>query len=288
MISAIVADGRVTADDARPVPWWSFGKTVLAAAALQLVAAGALSLDQQVADEAFTLRQLLSHRAGLSDYGLLPEYHAAVARGDAPWSEAEMLARLPPPHSPDARFGYSNVGYLHVRRLIERASGSDLGTVFAPFGISGVRIVASAADLADTAWGNAQNYDPGWVYHGLLAGPAGSAALFLDRLLTGALLPPSLLAEMRTALPLTLPDDGRPWRDGGYGLGLMIGTGEPAVLFEGHTGGGPGSRICVVHCPSAGRTACVAAPIEDEAIVECAAMAVAATGRAGADDAGSV
>jgi len=32
-------------------------------------------------------------------------------------------------------------------------------------------------------------YHPGWVYHGLLTGPATAAALLLDRLLRGDLRP---------------------------------------------------------------------------------------------------
>jgi CubicO group peptidase (beta-lactamase class C family) len=40
------------------VPWWSFTKTALAAAALQLVAPGRLGLDDRIDGRAYTLRQL--------------------------------------------------------------------------------------------------------------------------------------------------------------------------------------------------------------------------------------
>ena len=52
------------ADQAR-VPWWSFTKTALAAAALQLVARGQLGLDDRIDGRPYTLRQLLQHRAGV-------------------------------------------------------------------------------------------------------------------------------------------------------------------------------------------------------------------------------
>lgn len=90
-----IENGKVLAEyegDA-VVPWWSVGKTVLATAALALVRDGKIALDAPIASQAFTLRQLLQHRAGLANYGPLPEYKAAVARGDEPWSDEDMLAR---------------------------------------------------------------------------------------------------------------------------------------------------------------------------------------------------
>jgi CubicO group peptidase (beta-lactamase class C family) len=47
VVTAAVVDGTVTVGDVAdtPVPWWSFTKTVLAAAALVLVDAGRLALD---------------------------------------------------------------------------------------------------------------------------------------------------------------------------------------------------------------------------------------------------
>jgi CubicO group peptidase (beta-lactamase class C family) len=308
-IAAVIDGGQIRADDDSPVPWWSFGKTVLAAAALRLVAEGALALDEALPGEAYTLRQLLCHRGGLGDYGMLPEYHAAVARGDVPWSEAEMRDRTRRIlGQPDRRFSYSNVGYTIVRRMIEDAAGAGLQAsldllVFAPLGVGGVTVVTGAAALAATAWGNARGYDPGWVYHGLLAGSVGTAGLLLSRMLDPAsgFLPAHLLNDMRTPQPVERPPDDRPWRldegTGGYGLGLMIGIGEPPIRFEGHTGGGPGSRIAVYRAADTGMTACVAADIEDEAIVERAAMRLAAapgglrppaSGGHRQDDAGSV
>jgi len=51
---------------AQPVPWWSFTKTILAAAAPALVRDGRLTLGRLVPNRPFTLRQLLQHRAGLA------------------------------------------------------------------------------------------------------------------------------------------------------------------------------------------------------------------------------
>src|ERR1700712_5627581 len=75
------------------LPWWSFGKTVLAAAAFKLAEQGRLHLDTPLDGKPFTLRQLLAHTSGLREYGPLPAYQAAVTRGDVAWPADELLAR---------------------------------------------------------------------------------------------------------------------------------------------------------------------------------------------------
>ena len=200
------------------MPWWSFGKTALAAAALALVAQGRLRLDAPVRHHPFTLRHLLQHRSGLADYGQLAAYHTAVAAGGTPWTVGELRHRVDAGRlafEPGKGWAYSNVGYLLVRELIEEIVGRPLGPalqllVFNPLDIRGVRVARLPADLDATAWGNPAGYHPGWVYHGLLTGPAASAALLLHRLLAGHLLPPDLLAAMRAPHPVGGPVPDRP------------------------------------------------------------------------------
>src|SRR5262249_43317573 len=74
-------------------PWWSFTKTVIAAAALALVRDGRLALDAPLPGRQFTLRQLLRHQAGVAEYGAIADYRAAVARDEEPWPVATLLAR---------------------------------------------------------------------------------------------------------------------------------------------------------------------------------------------------
>lgn len=237
------------------VPWWSFTKAVLSAAALSLVRDEVIRLDDVVLEGPFTLRQLLRHEAGLADYGELVQYHAAVARGESPWPADEMLQRLNASklrYEPGSAWGYSNVGYMYVARLIERATGLSLEEALmqqalAPLGMSRVRVANTQADLSGVHMGTASTYDPGWVYHGLLVGPLSDAVLFLDRLLTGHLLPDSLLREMQTARDLGGPIPGRPWISPGYGLGLMQGVVDTGLALCGHTGAGPGSVVAMYH-----------------------------------------
>jgi len=115
MSFSLLSDGSAVQHEqhAAIVPWWSFTKTVLSAAVLSLVRDGLVQLDAAVPDGSFTLRQLLRHEAGLADYGELAEYHAAVARGEAPWTADEMLERLDATrlrYTPGASWRYSNVG----------------------------------------------------------------------------------------------------------------------------------------------------------------------------------
>lgn len=269
MLSSLISSGQPQTTDRLEliVPWWSFTKTVLSATALSLVRDGLLGLDAPVLDQPFTLRQLLRHEAGLADYGELAEYHAAVTNGQPAWSADEMMRRLDGArlrYDPGTGWRYSNVGYLLIGRLIERLTDLTLDEAvsqraLSPLGLSNVRFAKTQADLQLTHLGSASNYDPGWVYHGLLIGPVSQAALFLDRLFSGKLLSKGLLQEMQTARVLGGPIPGRPWIKSGYGLGVMQGSVEGGHSLCGHTGCGPGSVIAVYRICDGDASACCAA-----------------------------
>ena len=294
VVTAAVVDGTVAVGDVpdTPVPWWSFTKTVLAAAALVLVDAGRLTLDRPLAGQRYTLRQLLQHRAGVPDYGALAAYHDAVGRVEPPWPVADLLARVDS-HArgaePGTSWTYSNVGYLLVRQLIEHVDGKEIGEALArlvlkPLGIANAGLARTPDDLIGTRWGNARRYHPGWVYHGLMIGSPAAAALLLDRLLRGDLLSPSSLRAMRESFRLGEPIPGRPWQAPGYGLGLMIETTTPP-RFMGHTGRGPSSTAGVYHfaAPGAVVTASAFSPCDDPGLVEHRVVDIARTIAAGDD-----
>ena len=269
MLSSLVSNGQPQSPDRLElmVPWWSFTKTVLAATALSLVRDGLIRLDDPILDQPFTLRQLLRHEAGLADYGELAEYHAAVTNSEPAWSANEMMQRLDGArlrYSPGTGWRYSNVGYLLIGRLIERLTDLTLDEAviqraLSPLGLSSVRFAKTRADLQTTHLGSSSNYDPAWVYHGLLIGPISQAALFLDRLLCGDLLSTALLQEMQTARILGGPIPGRPWITPGYGLGVMQGSIDGGYSLCGHTGCGPGSVIAVYRICDGDASACCAA-----------------------------
>ncbi len=282
LIASVGPDGAVARGSAvATVPWWSFGKTLLAACVLRLAEAGRVKLDQPPAlpDHTaawlrnglpagspglpWTVRQLLQHTAGIDDYGPLAAYHDAVAAGAPPWGDAALYRRVSPTDlifAPGAGWRYSNVGYLLLRRLVERVLDRDLGEalhrlVLVPLGLRDCRMAAAPADLGNLALAVPPGYDPGWVFHGLVIGPVDQAAIALHRLWHGDLLSPASRAAMATAVPAGGPIAGRPWLRPGYGLGLMIGAMREVVEFPGdgagacdllgHSAGGPGSSGAV-------------------------------------------
>jgi D-alanyl-D-alanine carboxypeptidase len=290
MHAAVVdAEGRLDrrrADEAL-VPWWSFTKSLIAAAALRLAEAGRLDLDAPVDRHPFTARQFLQHRAGLGDYGGHPAYQAGVAADCEPWSDAQLFATVPLDRLlfvPGTRFAYSNVGYLLLRRLIEERFGAGLDVALAdlvlgPLGLTGSRLARTRADMAPTALASSSPYHPGWAFHGVVVGPVAEAALALHRLLTGDLLAPRSLAAMLAAVPVGGALPGRPWQRTGYGLGLMIGAmqapgGLRPLEVAGHSAGGPGSVGAVYHAVTrvGRRTAAVFAAGDDEAVAEHAVL----------------
>jgi len=271
--SAVVdARGRLRDEASRAiVPWWSFTKTLIAACALRLVEDGRLALDAPLADRGYALRALLQHRAGVGDYGDLPEYHAAVARGGEPWADAEVFTRVPADRllfAPGTGWAYSNVGYLIVRRLIEETCGAGLGAtlhalVLAPLGLQASRLAETRADMRTTVFEGGQDYHPGWAFHGIVVGPVAEAALALHRLLNGDLLAPASHAALLDRHAIGGPVDGRPWLTAGYGLGLMTGAMQRPGMAEpirvaGHSAGGPGSVGAVYQSIGDGRGRTVA------------------------------
>ncbi|HZH26125.1 MAG TPA: serine hydrolase domain-containing protein [Azospirillaceae bacterium] len=270
------------------VPWWSFTKTLIAACVLRLAEDGRLGLDAPLDGMPYTPRDLLQHRAGVGDYGGLPDYHEAVAAGEVPWSEDDLLARVPPDRllfAPGTGWAYSNVGYLLLRRRIERTCGLGLKDalhrlVLEPLGLRFARVAETPQDMRATVFEGGHGYHPGWVYHGTVVGPVAEAALALHRLLTGGLLSPASRAALLDRYPIGGAVAGRPWRTAGYGLGLMMGAMQGPGMAKplevvGHSAGGPGSVGAVYHTSGDGgcRTAAVfAAAGRSEGVAEYEAL----------------
>jgi CubicO group peptidase (beta-lactamase class C family) len=63
MIARIGRDGTVVGSRA-VTPWWSFTKTLIAAAVMRLIERGQTALDEELPDTGATPRGLLLHRAG--------------------------------------------------------------------------------------------------------------------------------------------------------------------------------------------------------------------------------
>jgi CubicO group peptidase (beta-lactamase class C family) len=284
----IAADGAVsTSGEAEAIfPWWSFTKTVIAVAAMRLVEQGRLDLDAPRPGKPYTLRQLLTHRAGVPNYGRLAAYHEAVALGDDAWSRERLLDAVDVDtldFEPGAGWRYSNVGYMFAGDAIAEAAGLDLGEtlqdlVVRPLDLPSPRLATTRADMAEVFWPHLRTYDPRWVYHGLLIGTPVDAARLLHAVACGGFLSGASLAQMRdrfTPLGGALP--GRPVTEHAYGLGLMIGRLGDAGRTFGHNGGGPGSVNVVAHFPEVAQpvTVAVFTDSEDDGVVEYEAVRIA-------------
>lgn len=269
-------------------PWWSVTKTAIAICALRLAERGALELDAPLPGEPFTLHQLLTHRAGLPDYGSLPAYHAAVRGDEEPWPHDVLLeAALAQgrPFPPGQGWRYSNVGYLLARERIEAVAGQGLGVlvrehIAGPLGLGSVELAETRAQFARTAWPAGRRYHPGWVYHGCLIGTARDAAAMMQGLFAGRLLGPKSLVRMRETLRLGGGLPGRPWTEHGYAMGLMSGAVGTAGRAIGHSGAGPFCVNAVYHFPDLPRPVTFATFTKghDEGVAEREAVRLAVSG----------
>jgi D-alanyl-D-alanine carboxypeptidase len=253
LIAIRSSDGTFLRADAGRWPIYSITKTFICAAIQQL----ALDIDRPASawiDEhwlpqghAISLRQLMNHTSGLTDYGQLPAYQRAIARGEAPWSDqvfADHTLRQPLLFKPGQGWSYSNPGYWLLTQIAEKASGLHLAELLS-------RSVLAPLGMRETEMGHGQfaddlpNYPAGWVWHGLLIASPADVATFMA----------SPLAAGLTETPIEVPGRFPGWRAPHYGLGLML---EPGERY-GHNGGGPGYSAASYHFPDRGVTICVLA-----------------------------
>lgn len=265
-------------------PVYSITKTMIATIVLQLAEEGAFTLETPLRDlagpggawldPAITVRQTLSHTAGLPDYGGTPDYREAlIAHPEEPWRDETFIAcgrALGMCFHPGAGWAYSNLGYLMLRRLIETTTDASLAESIAariaePLGLGrtgvandldAMRSLTPGFSTALSSDGReadiTSRYHPGWVAHGLVTSTAADIARFLFALLSGALLAPASLDAMLT--PVRVPIARHPlFREPSYGLGVMLDPAAEAGMLVGHGGGGPGFSLGVLGIVQDGR-----------------------------------
>ncbi|KQZ39702.1 serine hydrolase [Duganella sp. Root1480D1] len=218
----------------------SNSKQFLAVAALKLAEEGKLSLDDKVARffpqltqaNHITLRQLLSHTAGYSDYYAIDYVSPALARATTPGAIMAQWGRQPLDFAPGQRWEYSNTNYVIAGRMLEKASGQPLEALIRSR-ITDKVGMRSAIDLNTTAWGEgevcgygrhalgplrpAQPEGRNWVWAaGQLAMSASDLARWDIALMNGALLKPASRAALVTEARLS---NGQ---GTGYALGLQV------------------------------------------------------------------
>jgi D-alanyl-D-alanine carboxypeptidase len=278
---------------------YSITKTVSAALALALQVEGRLALDDSLArwfpeihDAArIRLRALLNHTAGVPDYGGTPAYHAAVRRSPgAPWSFedfADHTWRKGLSFEPGTGFGYSNAGYLLIKRVLEHAADRsyaelvagricrrlDLTRTFVAESIEDLGALAPATSTLVSDAGEPldvrSRYHPGWVSHGVVASTPSEVARFLHELFSGRLVSRRSLEELTSLVPV--PRGPPRWKRPSYGLGVMADPESPVGPVFGHDGGGPGYDASAFHAPrlaAGGVTACALCAVEEAFLAE--------------------
>ena len=126
----------------------SISKQFTAAALLLLEDEGKLSLDDTVSKwvpditdaDKISVRQLLSHTAGIQDYWPQDYDFAAMERPVTPQQILDRWAKKPLDFAPGTAWQYSNTGYVVAGMIIEKASGMKLldylqKKIFKPLGI---------------------------------------------------------------------------------------------------------------------------------------------------------
>jgi len=231
----------------------SITKPLVAAAAMRLVDDGRLSLDDPLADlrlpwEGITLRQLLSHQAGLahdwskplSDYG---------EDDDALQQMAEDAA-VGGPVGPGRYFAYSNPGYWLTGALIERATGR-------PFEDALTELVLDPLGMERTGFSPSGPSVPSDVPYPRARRPSGGLYSCVEDLrrfsrhLLGSAGPLSResLREMQTPQIGVGPD-------GDYGLGLGVVRARGELTIE-HGGAVAGVRTQLLVVPEYGSSVVV-------------------------------
>lgn len=239
------------------VPWWSFTKTLIATAVLKLVESGELQLDRYYQNYPFTVRQLLQHTSGLTDYGGLRAYHLAVENQEAAWSLEKLLLESRAEEllfEPGKDWAYSNIGYLFLKLLLEEHFQLELNEILhklylAELGLEDVQVISSVTEFNALNLTQIKDYDPKWVFHGLAVGSLASAVTFLHALSSGDILNENSFKEMLMPYLLGFEAPGRPWSDIEAGLGMFMGNCSGRYGW-GHSGQGPESCISVSHFPS--------------------------------------
>ncbi len=265
--------GSIGANDHdRPFYIYSISKTFSAVAILKLCEEHGDFLDDPFhrffpaakIPNAITIRQLLNHTGGLSDYFSSGEYQTAVtSHPQEPWSYGRLMEtglKDTPLFPPGRGWAYSNPGYGLLKELIEKLSGTDFYEYLR-------RVILSKAELHDTRPFIAPDlkvellegespgfesdfrplYQPGWIVTGCLTSTVSDVARFYDALFAGRIVSAASVGKMmETVDVLKIPPVAS---IPAYGLGLMHFRKDPLGDSFGHGGGGPGYTTYARHYP---------------------------------------
>jgi len=267
----------------------SVGKQFTAALILRLAAAGRLGLDDPIrrhlpegpaAWDSITIRHLLTHTSGISDYT-----DSAVSYQRA-YTEDELVriaAGLPQQFRAGDHWRYSNTGYLLLGAIVRRVTGVFYGDllrqeIFAPLGLRTARIISEADIVPNRAAGyeldNDSLHNQAWVNPALNTTADGSLYLTVHDLArwvmgwdAGRVLRP---ADREAAWTPVRLNDGTSYP---YGFGWEVAELRTQRRI-GHTGAWQGFRTSIQRFPTQDLTIIVLANL-DRARPEAMSLAIA-------------
>ncbi|MFE3588224.1 serine hydrolase domain-containing protein [Streptomyces niveus] len=232
-------------------------KTYVSAVVLQLVGEGRLSLDDTVEDvlpgvvsgngndgSRITVRQLLNHTSGLfnytADFPALSGMDAYEAGRYTTWTDEQLVGiamRHAPDFEPGAKWSYSNTNYTLAGMIIEKITGRTwqqevTKRVIRPLGLRDTLTPSTSARIPGShlkgysAFGESAPAIDVTAFNPSAAGAAGAMistagdmTTFYQALMSGRLLKPAQLTEMKKTVRAAELDEA--WPGARYGLGLM-------------------------------------------------------------------
>lgn len=245
-------------------------KTFMATLTLQLVADGKLSLTDTVEQhlpglvpngDKITLKMLLQHTSGLSDYTDEAFMETVLADPTRVWTPEELVAiatKHQPTFAPGTSWAYSNTNYILVGMILRKVTGTSPAhlvqqRIARRLGLHRTYLPTTTAKHTGPGYAHGYLATPdgttfqytdvsGWALGGW-AGTAGAMistpselSRFFSALLGGKLLPAAQLTQMRTLVPFPAGYGAT----GGYGLGLQR-VDTPCGPAWGHGGGSSGT-----------------------------------------------
>lgn len=235
----------------------SVTKSMSAAATLQLVAQGRLSLSDTVQKwepgllahgSDITVEDLLGQTSGLPSFQSTEGF--ANMRGEPPpRALVALVAKAPLMFAPGSRSYYSNTNYVVLGMILAKVSHESLATLFQkrlfdPLGLHSASLIATRGEALPLAHGYDHGKDVTFTTANLTyLGAAGEVvanaldvARFYDALFAGKIVASPLLRAMRSQRPETnheLPFSG-------YGLGIATLPTSCGTAY-GHSGDDNGS-----------------------------------------------
>jgi CubicO group peptidase (beta-lactamase class C family) len=236
----------------------SVGKQFTATAVMMLVEDGKIGLadpltkyfpDAPLTWKQVTIRELLSHTAGFTDYPKDFDMRKDYTEADL----IKIVERVPLAFPPGTNWSYSNLGYLTLGIAIHRVTGQFYGDflqarIFRPLGMNTTRIMSEADIVPNRSAGyrlvkgelkNQEWVSPmvnttadGSLYFSIVDLAQWDAALYSERLLRR-----SSLEQMWTVAKL---NNGQP-NSGNYGFGWFVETKEGRHVVE-HEGAWQGFK----------------------------------------------